>query len=226
MVILPESASESFTKDAIVKVFDANLNKLNVIVEPQTVKVMVPIKNSSKKVPIDVVQKGSPPSGISVNSISLDTTEATITGSEDVLKSTDHVRVEVDLSNITDDTTLTIPVIISNGITKVSPEQVKATIKVNKGGKSVSGIPIKMQGLPPQYKALLKDPDSQTVNLIVFGSSDQLNTVTADSFSAYVDLTNLSEGDHNVKVQVDGPSDVKWNIDKPTALITISKASA
>ncbi len=226
MLTLPESASESFTKDASVKVFDKNLNKLNVIVEPQTVKVTVPIKVTSKKVPIDVVQKGSSPSGISINSITLDTTEAAISGSEDVLKSTDHVRVEVDISNITDDTTVTLPVIISNGITKVSPEQVKATIKVNKGGKSVSGIPIKMQGLSPQYKALLKDPASQTVNLSVFGSSDRLNSVTAASFNAYVDLSNLSEGDHNVKVQIDGPSDFTWDIDKPTATVTISKASA
>jgi YbbR domain-containing protein len=225
-ISLPQSITESVTKDAVIKVFDQDMNKLDVIVEPQTVKVTIPVKNISKKVPIDVVQKGTSPDGLSIESISLDTSEASIFGSEETLKSTDHVRVEVDVSNITDDTTLTLPVIISNGITKVTPEQVKATVKVNKGGKAISGIPINIQGLSPQYKAVFKDPANPMVNLVVFGSGSQLNSVTAASFNAFVDLTNLSEGDHNVKIEVDGPSDIHWNIDKPTALITISKASA
>lgn len=40
--------------------------------------------------------------------------------------------MEVDISKITDNTTLTLPVIISDGITKVTPQLVKATVVVNK----------------------------------------------------------------------------------------------
>jgi YbbR domain-containing protein len=228
---LDQSASETVTKEASVRVLDKDLNKLDVVIEPQTVKVTLPIKNTSKTVPIDVVQKGTPSAGVTISSIDLDTTQATITGEEATLNATDHVRVEVDVSKITDNTTITLPVIIPNGITKVSPELVKATVKISKNsgsansGKTVSGIPITTRGLAAQYKVNFKDPANQSVTLSVNGPSERVDAVTIGDFTAYVDLSSLTEGDHDVKIQVEGPSDINWNIDKSTAKITISKAS-
>lgn len=222
---LGQSANATVTDDAPVRVLDKDLNKLDVVVEPQTVKVTLPIKNTSKTVPIDIVQKGTPPNGVTISSIDLDTPQATITGDEAVLKSTDHVRVEVDVSQITDNTTLTLPVIIPNGITKVTPELVKATVKIGaNGSKKLSGIPIGTRGLASQYKAVFMNPVGQTVSLSVNGPSDKVNAAALGDFSAYVDLTNLTEGDHDVQIQVDGPSGLSWNLDNSTAKITISKA--
>lgn len=222
-----KSANTTVTDNAPVRVLDKDLNKLDVIVQPQTVKVTLPIKNTSKTVPIDVVQNGSPPAGVTISSITLDTTEAIITGDEAVLKATDHVRVEVDLSKITDNTTLTLPVIIPNGITKVSPELVKATVKVGSStsAKAIPGIPISTRGLAPQYKAVFNDPADQSVTLSVNGPTNRVNADGPGDFSAYVDLTNMTEGDHDVTIQVDGPSDLSWNIANPTAKITISKTA-
>jgi YbbR domain-containing protein len=220
-----QSTNATVTDDAPVRVLDKDLNKLDVVVQPQTVKVTLPIKNTSKTVPIDVVQKGTPQNGVTISSIDLDTAQATITGDESVLMDTDHVRVEVDVSKITDNTTLTLPVIIPNGITKVTPELVKATVKVGaNGSKKVSGIPIDTRGLAPQLKATFTEPIGQTVSLSVNGPSDKVNAVALGNFNAYVDLTNLTEGDHDVKIQVDGPSDLIWNLDNPVAKVTISKA--
>lgn len=224
---LKQSISETFTKEARIRVLDRELNKLDVIVEPQTVKVTIPVKNTSKKVPIDVIQKGTPPAGVNIDSIDLDTKEATIMGTEEAIKDTDHVRVEVDVSKITDNTTLTLPVIISNGISKVTPQLVKATVKVTKNGeKAVSSLPIKTQGLSNQYTAEVKDPASKSVNLVVSGSNDTVKSVVAADFNVFVDLTNMTEGDYNVKIQVDGPPNKSWKMDKQTAQITISKSNA
>jgi YbbR domain-containing protein len=223
---LGRSTTSSVTDDAAVRVLDKDFNKLDVVVEPQTVKVTLPIKNTSKTVPIEVVQKGTSPTGVTISSIDLDTTQATITGEEEVLKATDHVRVEVDISKITDSTTLALPVIIPNGITKVSPEQVKATVKAaTNSGKTISGVPIKTRGLAPQLKAVFMVPADQSVTLSVYGPSGSVNTVTSGDFTAYVDLSNFAEGDHDVKIQVEGPPDLSWNIDSPTAKVTISKAN-
>ena len=94
-----------------------------------------------------------------MNRLTLDEKEATITGDENVLKNTENVRVEVDISKITDNTTLTLPVIISNGITKVTPQTVKATVVVKKQEeKTVSDVPLKIQGLSEEYKATINDP--------------------------------------------------------------------
>ena len=163
-------------------------------------------------------KKGTPSAGVTISSIDLNTTQATITGEEATLNATDHVRVEVDVSKITDNTTITLPVIIPNGITKVSPELVKATVKISKNsgsansGKTVSGIPITTKGLAAQYKVNFKDPANQSVTLSVNGPSDRVDAVAIGDFTAYVDLSSLTEGDHDVKIQVEGPSDINWNI--------------
>ncbi|WP_445490858.1 CdaR family protein [Niallia sp. 03133] len=129
-VALDGSTSQSIEQEAKISVLDSSLNKLDVQVEPETVNVSIPVKRVSKKVPINIVEKGSPPSNITIDSITLDTKEATISGPENVLKDTENVRVEIDLSKVNKDETLSLPIIISNGITSVEPELVNATVKL------------------------------------------------------------------------------------------------
>lgn len=218
---------DTTTREARVRVLDRDLNKLEVIVEPETVKVTIPIKSVSKTVPINIVQKGTAASGITIQSIKLDVNEATIIGDEDILKATDNVRVEVDVSKITDDTTLTLPVIIPNGVSKVTPQLVKASVKVKKeDAKTLSGMKINTEGLPSQYKADFMDPSDGSINLIVNGPSDVVNSIKPDDFKLFVDLSNLNEGDHDVKIQVDGPPEVNWKLDKAVAKVNITQTGA
>ncbi|MCA1041669.1 YbbR-like domain-containing protein [Bacillus infantis] len=121
---------ESVTGAASIRVLDRDMNKLNVAVDPETVEVTVSVKSLAKTVPIDIVRKGSLPSGMTLNSIELDKTEARITGSEEALGQTERVRVEVDLGKITKDGVQTLPVIIPDGITSVDPKTVEASLDV------------------------------------------------------------------------------------------------
>jgi YbbR domain-containing protein len=215
---------ETITRDARIQVLDKDLNKLNVVVDPDTVKVTVPVKSNTKTVPISVVKKGSAPSGVTIVSIELDENEATITGTEEVLKETENVRVEVDISKISENTTLSLPVIISNGITKVTPQMVKATVVVKKEeDKTVSSIPISIRGLTAAYKAEINDPASRTINVEVNGPSGAVVGLKPEDFSAYIDVTGLTEGSHDVPIQVDGPTGVNWQPDKETAKVSITK---
>ncbi len=214
---------ETVTKEAKVQVLDKGLNKLDVDVEPETVEVTIPIKQNSKKVPITVSKKGTPPAGVTIDSISLDTKEATITGSEDILKNTESARVEVDVSKITDNTTLDLPVIISSGITKVTPQMVKVTIVVKKQEeKTVSGVSLKIKGLSANYQAEINDPANHVVNLTVNGPSATLDVLKPEDFNAFIDLSNLDAGSHDVDIQVEGPPNINWKPDKSTAKVTIT----
>jgi YbbR domain-containing protein len=214
------------TKVAHVQVLDKELNKLDVVVEPETVEVTIPIKSNTKTVPINIIEKGTPPEGLTIESIELDVKEAVISGDEDTLKETDNVRVEVDISKITENTTLSLPVIISNGITKVNPEMVEVKVVVTNAEKTVSGIPINIKGLPEQFEAVINDPANSLVNLLVFGSGSTVTELGPDDFNIFVDLTGLTEGDHDVTIQVDGPPNVDWRPDKSSAKITITEENA
>nr|WP_263323844.1 CdaR family protein [Neobacillus sp. Marseille-Q6967] len=222
-----DSMKESFTREAQVRVLDKELNKLDVIVEPETVDVTIPVKLTSKTVPINIVREGTPPTGVTIESIELDINEAAITGSEDVIAETENVRVEVDVSKITDSTTLTLPVIISNGITKVSPETVKAEIVVTKQEeKTVSGIPINIRGLSDPFDAVINDPGNQIINLQVAGPSEVITGLGPDDFDIFIDISGLAEGNHDVSIQIEGPPEISWKLDKSLAKITITKDNA
>jgi len=218
-----DKLKDTITKDARIQVLDKELNKLDVVVKPGTVKVTIPIKSTMKTVPINVVKKGTSPPGVTIESIELDAKEATITGNEDVLKNTENVRVEVDISKISENTTLTLPVIISNGITKVTPQTVNATVVVKKQEeKTVSGVPLKIRGLSDTYKAEINDPTNHTINLVVNGPSESVAGLRPEDFTVFIDLSGLTEGSHDVKIQVEGPKDVNWKPDKATAKIAIT----
>ena len=79
--------------------------------------------------------------------------------------------MEVDVSTIKENTELTLPVIISDGINDVDPKTVKATVKVkatseatetteNKVTKIFSNLPININGLSETFNAVFQDPTS------------------------------------------------------------------
>lgn len=218
---------DTLKQEAEILVLDQELNKLDVVVEPRTVEVTIPIKASSKKVPIRIVENGAPPEGVVIDSITLENDEATIIAEKDLLDKTESVRVEVDVSEITGDTELSLPVIISDGIVSVDPQLVKVTIKANKSeSKTLSNLPISIQGLSDQYKAAFRDPLNGSMNVTITGTTEAISSINASDFQVYVDASGLDAGDHDVKILVDGPDSVNWKLAKDTGRISITQKEA
>ncbi|NMD72704.1 YbbR-like domain-containing protein [Bacillus sp. DNRA2] len=218
------NVEETITKNAKVLAFDQQLNKLNVTIKPETVKVTIPIKNTNKTVPINIVQKGTLPSGIAIDSITLDNKDVKISGNEDIVRETESVRVEVDLSKISESTVISIPVIVPEGVTKVTPDVVKATIKVSKQEqKSISGALIKAEGLADGYDIVFRDPENGKISFTVSGSSETIKPLTEADFRIYLNVANLGEGDHEVPIAASGPNNVNLRLEKERAKISIVK---
>ncbi len=245
IVELDDFVTDSVEKSAIITVLDANLNKLNVTVEQETVRVSVPIKRDNKTVPIETVRKGSSPTGVTIDSITLNKSEATITGSEDSLDKTENVRVEVDISAINESTELTLPVIISEGINAVDPKEVKVTVKVNSASedtgtteenttktaeenstKTFSNLPIRINGLTEEYSVAFLEPTSGETNVTVVGTNEALKTLKESDFQLSVDVSQLTEGEHKLNINVDGPESANWTTDIETASIVLTEKEA
>ena len=219
--------SGNITREASVLVLDREMNKLNVTVEPATVEVTIPVKSSSKDVPIDIVQKGTPPSGVTIDSITAETKEAEIIANPDVLSKVNSVRLEVDVSKITDDTEITLPVIIGNGVVKVSPEIVKVTVKVTKQSeKTISNIPIEVEGVGEEGEVNFLTPENGRTNITVTGSSDIVSPLTADDFKILIDVSELEEGEHEVSLMVSAPQNITWKLTRQKANIRVARKEA
>jgi YbbR domain-containing protein len=219
--------SDSISREASVLALDKDMNKLDVLVEPGVVEVTIPIKSSSKKVPIDIVRKGTPPSGVTIDSITLETKEAEIIADPAVLEKFDNVRVEVDVSKIEEDTDITLPVIIGEGIVKVSPETVKVAVKVTKDSeKSISNIPIEIDGVGDGYEVDFLDPANGQTNLTVSGPSDIVSALSPEDFKILIDVSELDEGNHEVDMMVTAPQNITWKLAKEKASISVAKKDA
>lgn len=215
---------ETITREANILVLDQALNKLNVMIEPAKVNVTIPVKAFSKKVPIQLVQSGSSPKGVKIESVTLDKQEATIIGNEEALKNIASVRVELDISKIEKDTVMTLPVTISKGIVEVDPATVKVTIDVSEAENiTLSNLPIKVQGLPEQYNVVFRQPENGETSITIFGLKEQIEQVNASDFTVSIDVSNLQEGEHNVALIVNGPDELGWQLERETVTISIAQ---
>lgn len=127
-----EEINEETTATAAVQVLDGNLNKLDVKVEPATVQVSISVKNPSKKVPLNAVSRGTPAAGVRISALEPDVDEITIYGKESALESLEEFSLPVDVSGITKDTTLTVPVKTGEQFNFSSPQEVKVKVTVEK----------------------------------------------------------------------------------------------
>ncbi|MEK4750113.1 CdaR family protein [Niallia sp. FSL W8-0177] len=254
-VNLDGNTNEAVSQQAKVSVLDGSLNKLNVQVEPEIVEVNIPVKRTSKTVPIKIVEQGKPKDGITIDSITLDKKEATITGPEDVLKDVESTRVEVDLSKIEKDEELTLPVIISNGVTSVDPELVKVTVKVTAAQQEqeqeqkeddeqanqdseeavttektetrmLSNVPITIKGLNSDLEATIAKPKSSSTSLRISGEQNRVRELSVSDFNLYIDLTGMDDGEHEVPIKVNGPDNIDWELATNTASVSITNKEA
>ena len=93
----------------------------------------------------------------------------------------------------------------------------------NKKRVTVSGIPLNIRGLSEQYEAEVTDPGDRLIDLIVTGPSAKVAGLRPDDFTIFIDLSGLTDGNHDVNIHVEGPSDINWKPDKSSAKITISR---
>jgi YbbR domain-containing protein len=211
---------ETISKEASILVLDHNLNKLNVIVQPKTVQVTIPVKNPSKTVPVRIKTSGELPGGAELIEVVPSVKEVTLYGYEEVLKNIDALELEVDLSKIKETTEITLPVELQKGLNKASVPNVTVNVKIDPvEKKTFENIAVKTVGLSTSYE--MEYVDEGQVDLTVQGLKSQVDQLQADDFQVYVDVSKLAVGEHEVTIKVEGPEQVKWTLSKPTLQVKI-----
>jgi len=221
---LDEEINENVTREARVQVLDREYNKLDVQIDPEVVDVTVSVVNKSKSVPVTINQKGSLPEGTTLESISVEPKEATIFGRQDVLDTVEELLAEIDLSKITKDSTITVPLALQDGLNKVAPEEVKVKVDVNTPEeKSLSGLEITPQGLAEEYEYTIMSPEEGVVDVALKGQNAQVSKVTKEDFSLALDLSGLEPGEHEVEIVAEGPEDIEWTLSQRTVKVEIKE---
>ncbi|WAA12449.1 YbbR-like domain-containing protein [Fervidibacillus halotolerans] len=219
-----ETIDETFKNSARVTVLDKNLNKLDVSVEPDRVEVTIPVVSPKKTVPVVIKQEGSPKEGIYIKSIEPVLKEIVIFGKKSVIEAIDQVEIPVDISEVEENTELSVPVELDEEVQGATPETIVVKIQVDKDDtREFKGIPIRVEGLDEKYEIDFISPSNGQVTLTVTGPSEKIMSLTEEDLDIFIDVDGLDEGEHEVKLAVNVPDETKWELNVDTAKIQISE---
>lgn len=133
-VVLPNNIDHTFERQVNLVAEDHKGRQLNVIIDPATAKVSIPITISKKSVKMKLEPEHEKLDRI--YSLSLKHNYVTLYGNKDALAKIKHLKVPVDLASVTSSTTKTVALNLPDGVVKANPNQVEVEIKVEKANNS------------------------------------------------------------------------------------------
>lgn len=124
-----DGLTESFEQMADVRVLDRDLNKLDIEISPEKVKVNVDIKAYRREVPIEINQIGNPPDGVTIEELKLSKKTVTISGSKQKIDQIKIIPIDFDISKIKESKEYEVDIPLPNGATVINPKKVKVNVK-------------------------------------------------------------------------------------------------
>lgn len=186
------NAVETIVKNYMISPVDEGDNLVEgVELSEQWVEAKILI-NQGKSVPIKVNITGELPNGLRLKSMEPTIKEIGITGPQDVLDTVSEIGTEViDLSHITDSTTLNLALGVPENISIDTGEySVSVNIVVEKVQTKEFTIGYSIVNQPTGF---IITPNTDKVTFKVSGYENELNTITEASFTAILDLSKYIE---------------------------------
>lgn len=214
------------SREAPVKVYDAQGNELSVNVQPETVEVSVQVSNPSKTVPVEVKTKGQAPDDVSVASLTPEKQEVTIYAPQDTLDGIDSISTEeIDLSKVTENQTIDADLRLPDNVRSASDEQVSVDIELEETSETtIENVPVTIEDLPDDLEATLTDPQNEQIDVTVSGAQSEIEGLSADDITATIDGSSLEEGEQTVQIDVSGPQNIELTPSQEEATITVQSA--
>ncbi|WP_456277033.1 CdaR family protein [Bacillus sp. AK128] len=217
-------AKVKIDNEATVAVYDSDGNRLAVEVEPEVVNVEVNILSPNKVVPISFITKGNVEDGYSLVDLETPIKELTIFGPKDVIDQIESIdNIEVDVEGLAGETTLNVEIPTPEGLDDIVPLTVPVIVKVERNEiRPLTDFPVKVIGVPTSLKADFITPEGGMLDIELIGAPSILKEIDETDLDIYIDVTNLTSGQHDVDILVNGPDNVKWNLSSNKATIEIT----
>ena len=183
---------ESFVQEAPLIAYDVNGIPIDADILPNTVKVNVEIKTPSNTVPIIMETTGKLSEGLSLENIVMDHNTIQIFAPENILSDIEYIPVQLDLSTISENTEIFVPIIFPNSVS--SPvSRVNLTVTLNeKVSKQIDDVVINYRNNINNYDELLTS--ITTVSVTVYGTKENLDKIDASSIDVYFDMKDAIKG--------------------------------
>ncbi len=203
--IVNPSVGTTVLKDVPLAAYNSKGEKIDIEIVPATVDATIVIQSPEKTVPLKIIPEGNVVFGKAINTMTLSKANVTIYGDSDAINNISSIPVKIDVSNLDKTKEFNVTLTKPNGVRDMSVTSV--TIKVTLGDITesvVNDISIGTRNLNNKYVAQAASKEDSVVDVIVKGTSTVVKGLTDGSVAAYVDLTGLKPGTHEVDVIVTG----------------------
>ncbi|MCT2536104.1 CdaR family protein [Aquibacillus koreensis] len=209
--------------DVPVKAYDNQGNELQVRVEPSTVSVSVDVRSPNKEVPIDIETTGEAQEGISISNMEADPEVVQVFAADGVLENISAVSTqEIDLSEITENTTLEVPIEVPTDIRKTNIEVVTILIEVERTIETTfEEVPIEVDNLGEDLSISFVEPLEGELDVTALGLEDLVNELSLDDIRLFIEVEENQAGEYTLPLRIEGPEGVELEteIENVTVLI-------
>lgn len=216
-------ANKVIEESVPVVLYDESGRQIDLPVEPAVVDVRVPVTSPNRNVPIKINRVGELKEGLSIEDIQVEPAEVTIFGPKEQIDRYNVVEVgDLNLSDITESGTYELKVKIPLGIEQVSPETVKVIVTVGKEeALELEQVPVHIIGQSDGKTVVFANEEDRNVTVIAKGTKATLEKLTKADIQAFIDVSELSVGEFQVPVEVNGPAYIRFSTNKRTIPIVI-----
>lgn len=204
LIKVNKNITSDFETKAKVYAYDGNGRRMNVDIIPDTLVAKVKVTKPSKVVDVVLSPSGTIPDGKAIASYTLDYPKVTIYGSQNILDGISQIPISIPASTLTSDRDISMPIILPNGVTKISNNIVHIAIKLAKQeSKDVDNVPIAIENQDPDLAFHFSGRSTSTVT--VKGAGTVLDDITSGDITIHADVSKINKpGVYNVPLLVDG----------------------
>ncbi len=198
---------------------------VNVDVDVKEKGATVVVDDYGKEVPVTVNFVGSLPDGQSIGQYELNIDRVYVYGDKEKLSSVNEISVDVNLADIKSSSSITLNIPKPEGVVSVSESKLTVKLSYEKTAtKKIDNVPVQAINLATGYTP--QSPDGELLLTVeLTGAESVINAINANDILLEVDLADLTEGEHSVKVNVNGlDSRISYKLSKEKVKVVISKS--
>ena len=215
--------TENFSTEASLAAYDSNGNRVNVSLIPSVVNVEVPVSSPNKTVEVVVKPVGEVPNNMAIDTINLDHSTVTLYGPLTALSTIDAITVEIDATTLTENASYTSPIMAPSGINKMSIQRVVMSVSLGERvSRVIENVPIQYKNNINGYRANVPEGETATASVIVYGTRDNVNAISANDLEVSFNMANITPGVQEVTLSVTGNNPLlTYELEKPTIVLEI-----
>lgn len=194
-------------KDVPLVAYDQQGNVLDVEIVPEKVEATIKISSPSKTVPIKIETKGELDNK-AIKSLTSNVSSVTVYGTDQALEDVEYVTAEIDIEGIKENKKYNVNLKKPVGVREMSVNKVTINMVVDDiATKEITGVRINSLNLASGLKVQALSKEDSSISVVLSGSESVIKNIDVSKINAYIDLSDLSVGEHEVEIKVSGSDD-------------------